>query len=112
MSGAGSIKTFDALIVGGGIHGCSAALHLANRGLTPAVVEKNWSGRHASGVNAGGVRTLLRDTAEIPLALESRRLWHGIADLITGGATDLPIEPFSVARFVAAETDSARPGRD
>ncbi len=73
---------FDALIIGGGLHGCSAALHLARRGLKPAVVEKNWSGRHASGVNAGGVRTLLRDAPEIPLALAARALWHSIADLV------------------------------
>lgn len=76
------MSAFDAVIIGGGLHGCSAALHLAKRGLKPAILEKNWSGRHASGVNAGGVRTLLRDTAEIPLALEARRLWHAIEDLV------------------------------
>jgi sarcosine oxidase subunit beta len=74
------LRAFDVLIVGGGIHGCSTALNLARRGLKPAVIEKNWVGRHASGVNAGGVRTLLRDTAEIPLALAARELWHRIAD--------------------------------
>lgn len=73
---------FDALIIGGGLHGCSAALHLARRGLKSAIVEKNWCGRHASGVNAGGVRTLLRDPPEIPLALAARALWHSIADLV------------------------------
>jgi len=76
------MSTYDVLIIGGGLHGCSAALHLAKRGLKPAVIEKNWSGRHASGVNAGGVRTLLRDTAEIPLALEARKLWHAIDELV------------------------------
>jgi sarcosine oxidase subunit beta len=76
------LRAFDVLIIGGGIHGCSTALHLARRGLKPAVIEKNWVGRHASGVNAGGVRTLLRDTAEIPLALAARELWHRIAELV------------------------------
>jgi sarcosine oxidase subunit beta len=75
-------NTFDVVIIGGGLHGLSAALHLARRGLKPGILEKNWSGRHASGVNAGGVRTLLRDPAEIPLALEARKLWHAIADLV------------------------------
>jgi sarcosine oxidase subunit beta len=76
------MNAFDVLIIGGGLHGCSAALQLAKRGLKPAILEKNWAGRHASGVNAGGVRTLLRDTAEIPLALEARRMWHAIDALV------------------------------
>ncbi len=68
----------DAVVIGGGLHGCSAALNLARRGLEPIVIEKDWVGRHASGVNAGGVRTLLRDPAEIPLALAAREIWHDI----------------------------------
>jgi len=50
----------DAIVVGGGLHGCSAALHLARRGLRAIVLERDYCGRHASGVNAGGVRTLSR----------------------------------------------------
>ena len=76
------MNAFDVLIIGGGLHGCSAALQLAKRGLKPGILEKNWSGRHASGVNAGGVRTLLRETPEIPLALEARKMWHAIEDLV------------------------------
>ncbi len=72
----------DVLIIGGGLHGCSAALHLARRGLKPVILERDWPGRHASGVNAGGVRTLLRDPAEIPLALAARRMWHAIGELV------------------------------
>jgi sarcosine oxidase subunit beta len=77
-----SARTADVLIIGGGLHGCSAALHLARAGLTAIVVEKNYLGRHASGVNAGGVRTLARHEAEIPLALESLELWHRIGELV------------------------------
>ena len=61
-------RTPDAIIVGGGLHGLSAALHLASAGLRPLVLEKDYPGRHASGVNAGGVRRLGRDFAEIPLS--------------------------------------------
>ena len=35
---------FDAIIVGGGLHGLSAALHLARAGLKPLVLEKGLSG--------------------------------------------------------------------
>ena len=61
----------DAIIIGGGIHGCSTALHLCLRGLRPVLIEKDYAGRHASGVNAGGVRQLARDVAEIPLSIRS-----------------------------------------
>ena len=56
-------RTADVVVIGGGIHGCSTALHLALRGLKPILVEKDYAGRHASGVNAGGVRQLARDLA-------------------------------------------------
>ena len=72
----------DVVIVGGGLHGCSTALHLARRGVKPLVIEKDHVGWHASGVNAGGVRRLGRDFAEIPLSVASMELWHGIEDLV------------------------------
>lgn len=72
----------DVLVIGGGLHGCSAALHLARRGIKPLVLEKDHVGRHASGVNAGGVRRLGRDLAEIPLSVASMELWHRIGDLV------------------------------
>ena len=74
-------KTFDALIVGGGIHGCSTALQLSNQGLICAVVEKDTVGRHASGVNAGGIRRLGRAFPEIPIADLSAKLWLQIEEL-------------------------------
>jgi sarcosine oxidase subunit beta len=77
-----AIASAEAIIVGGGLHGCSAALHLARAGVSAIVVEKNYVGRHASGVNAGGVRTLARHEAEIPLALAALELWHRIGDLV------------------------------
>ncbi|MGI9413688.1 MAG: NAD(P)/FAD-dependent oxidoreductase [Hyphomicrobiales bacterium] len=68
----------DVVVIGGGIHGCSAALNLARRGLDVVLLEKDHVGRHASSANAGGVRTLLRHPAEVPLALASREIWHDI----------------------------------
>jgi sarcosine oxidase subunit beta len=72
----------DAVIIGAGIQGLSTALHLALRGRKVIVVEKAGPGRHASGVNAGGVRSLWRDPAEIPLALASLEMWRDIAGLV------------------------------
>ena len=75
-------RTADAIVIGGGLHGCSTALHLALRGLKPLVIEKDYAGRHASGVNAGGVRQLARNLAEVPLAVASMELWERIEDLV------------------------------
>lgn len=74
--------TADVIVIGGGLHGCSAALHLAKHGAKVLVLEKDHPGRHASGVNAGGVRQLGRHVAEVPLSVASMRLWHGIRDLV------------------------------
>ncbi|MEN9775193.1 MAG: hypothetical protein RL322_2263 [Pseudomonadota bacterium] len=71
----------DVLVVGAGIHGCSTALHLALSGLRVRVIEKDHAGRHASGVNAGGVRQLARHIAEIPLSIASMAIWERIEDL-------------------------------
>lgn len=73
---------YDVIVVGAGLHGCSAALHLAMRGKSVLLLEKNAAGRHASGVNAGGVRRLGRHPAEIPLSVESMEIWHRIESLV------------------------------
>jgi sarcosine oxidase subunit beta len=72
----------DVIVIGGGLHGCSTALHLARRGVKVMLIEKDHVGRHASGVNAGGVRRLGRHVAEIPLSVASMELWHRIGDLV------------------------------
>ena len=72
----------DVIVIGGGLHGCSTALHLARRGLSVTLVEKDYVGRHASGVNAGGVRRLGRHLAEVPLSVASMEIWHNIRDLV------------------------------
>lgn len=72
----------DVIVIGGGIHGCSTALHCALRGLSVILIEKDHAGRHASGVNAGGVRQLARHVAEIPLSNASMAIWHNIAELV------------------------------
>lgn len=75
-------KTADAVIAGGGLHGLSTAIHLANAGLRVVLLEKDRVGRHASGANAGGVRRLGRALPEIPLAVAALDLWKNIEDLV------------------------------
>jgi len=70
----------DAVVVGAGLHGCSAALHLARAGIKGVVIEQAYPGRHASGVNAGGVRRLGRHPAEIPLSVAAMEIWHNMTE--------------------------------
>ena len=60
----------------------STALHLALAGTDAVLIEKDYVGRHASGVNAGGVRQLARHVAEVPLSVASMEIWHRIGDLV------------------------------
>lgn len=82
MNGSRTAGMPDLLIVGGGIHGCAAALFAAQRGLAVTVLEKDSVARHASGVNAGGVRRLGRDFAEVPISVRSMEIWRGIGELL------------------------------
>ena len=71
-------RTADVIVIGGGIHGCSAALHLVLSGLSVIVIEKDYVGRHASGVNAGGVRRLGPDLSEIGSKLSRQAMFESI----------------------------------
>ena len=70
------------IVIGGGIQGCATAYFLARRGQDVTLLEKDHIARHASGVNAGGVRRLGRDPVEIPLSLASMDIWQSLQDHI------------------------------
>ncbi|MDF3855776.1 NAD(P)/FAD-dependent oxidoreductase [Paracoccus pantotrophus] len=89
----------DTLIIGGGLHGLSAALHLARAGLRVSVLEESWVGRHASGASAAGVRTLNRHLAELPIALEALDMWHHIEAIVGDHCAFRPDGQINVAEF-------------
>jgi glycine/D-amino acid oxidase-like deaminating enzyme len=66
------------VVIGGGIIGVTTALFLAEKGMSVALFEKGVIGGEQSSRNWGYCRTMGRDFAEIPLALESLRLWRGM----------------------------------
>ena len=72
----------EVLIIGAGLIGTSIALQLAMRGCRCTVIDKDSPGRHASGSNAGGLRQLNRDPAEIPLTVAAAKMWHDIENLV------------------------------
>lgn len=69
----------DVAIVGGGIVGCSAAYYLARRGIAVALFEKGRIAGEQSGRNWGWVRQQGRSPVELPLMIQSLRLWRGLA---------------------------------
>ena len=72
-------KAADFVIIGGGIIGVSAALYLARRRITVAVVEKGRIGGEQSSRNWGWCRQQGRDRGEMPLIRASLALWDGMA---------------------------------
>src|ERR1700730_9205928 len=66
----------DVVIVGGGIVGVTAALFSSEKGLSVALCEKGQIAGEQSGTNWGGVRATGRDPLEVPLSIESLRLWR------------------------------------
>ncbi len=72
----------DAVVIGGGIVGGSAALFMRRAGLSVVLVDKGYCGAQASGVNYGGVRRQGRAPEQVPLAQRSHALWGRLPELI------------------------------
>jgi glycine/D-amino acid oxidase-like deaminating enzyme len=65
----------DAVVIGGGIAGVSAAYFLAKKGHSVALLEKGVIGAEQSSRNWGWCRQLNRDKGELPLIKHSMMLW-------------------------------------
>jgi len=70
----------DVVIIGGGIVGVSSAWFLARQGVDVVLCEKGHIAGEQSGRNWGWVRVQGRDTREIPMMLESMRIWESMKD--------------------------------
>ena len=73
-------ENIDVVIVGAGIAGISAAWYLNRAGLRVTVCEKGIVAGEQSSRNWGWIRQQGRDQAELPIVMESMRLWQEIAD--------------------------------
>jgi len=87
----------DVIVIGGGFHGTASAFFMSRRGAKVTVLEAEYCARHASGVNAGGVRTLARHIAEVPLARASLHLWQNLRDLVDDDGTFVPSGHLQIA---------------
>ena len=75
-------QSADVVIIGGGIVGVSTAWFLAGQGINVCLCEKGHIAGEQSGRNWGWVRQQLRDTREMPMIVESLRIWRRLADEI------------------------------
>jgi glycine/D-amino acid oxidase-like deaminating enzyme len=98
----------DVVIVGGGIVGCATAYFLARRGVRAAVVERGAVPGEQSRKNWGFVRQQGRDPHELPLMVESNRIWRGLeaelgADIewVQGGNLALAVDAARMALLEA-----------
>ena len=96
----------DAVIIGGGIAGASAALELAKSGIKSVLIEKGEVGEEQSGRNWGFVRQQGRDLSELPLAMLSNSIWStmekdlGVSvDWVQGGNLALASDPGKIAAY-------------
>src|SRR6201984_2379532 len=72
----------DVVIVGGGIIGTSTALFLAQKGVHAVLCEKGHIAGEQSSRNWGWCRKMGRDPRELPLIIESLRLWQGMNETV------------------------------
>jgi sarcosine oxidase subunit beta len=96
--------TADVAIIGGGIAGCSTALHLSWRGASAVLLERGVCGGQASGVNYGGVRQQGRALAELPLARRSREMWSRLGEIV---GTDCEFMATGHIKLARSEADMA-----
>ena len=82
----GSAAGFDAAVIGGGVMGCTTALHLARGGMRVVLFERGGLCREASGRNAGTLTMLYTRASLIPYALRGRELWRDAAEWLGGDA--------------------------
>ncbi|HUD96052.1 MAG TPA: FAD-binding oxidoreductase [Woeseiaceae bacterium] len=75
-------ESADVVIVGGGIVGAATAWFLARQGVDVALCEKGHIAGEQSGRNWGWVRQQGRDLRELPMMMESMRIWRELQNEI------------------------------
>ena len=75
-------KKTTVAVIGGGVIGVATALELAERGVSVVLLEKGIIAGEQSSRNWGWCRQMGRDSREIPLILESLKLWRAMNERV------------------------------
>jgi sarcosine oxidase subunit beta len=73
-------KTYDVIVIGGGIMGCSTAFQLARRGLKVALIEQGAIGDGSSGQSSAIIRQHYSNELTARMALYSLRVFQNFED--------------------------------
>jgi len=93
------------VVIGGGIIGTCAALALAQQGIAVVLCEKGNIAGEQSSRNWGWVRKNGRDEREIPLIVESLRMWAGMNETV---GAETGFRTCGVLNVAVTEADRAR----
>jgi sarcosine oxidase subunit beta len=77
-------ETFDALVIGAGIMGCSTGLQLAKRGMKVAILEKSVVGTTSSGKSSAIIRQHYSNEVTARMALYSLRTFQNFKEEVGG----------------------------
>ena len=78
--------TFDIIIIGGGIMGCSSAFQLGQRGLKVVLLEKSGLGNGSTGRSSAIIRQHYSNEITARMALHSLRIFQNFKDEVGGDA--------------------------
>ena len=78
-------KACDVVVLGGGVIGVMTAWFLAERGQKVVLCEKGRIAGEQSSRNWGWIRQQGRDFSELPIMMESLRIWKSLTQEIGGG---------------------------
>lgn len=102
----------DVAIVGGGVVGCSAAWQLAGAGMRVAVFERAAVASEQSSRAWGFIRQQGRHEAEIPLAIQAKRLWRELTQRYGQDATQFTQGGILVPAMTDADEERVQRGHE
>ena len=94
----------DTVVIGGGIAGVMTAFFLAEAGQSVVLCEKGRIGGEQSSRNWGWIRQQGRDPSEVPIMIESLRIWQGLTKEV---GADLGFRQQGVMYLARTEADMA-----
>jgi len=88
---------YDIAVIGGGVMGCSTALHISRKKLKTVIIDSGALCREASGTNAGTLTLNMTRAALIPYAIKGWELWNSTEQWLYGDVGTISVNGLSLA---------------